>query len=321
MKNRTLLLVIICLMTICGIDKLIAGELTNVKGGSDLYPVYVLEKNKCGYINASGKLIINPGFEEAYVFHEGLAAVKFEKKYGYINTKGEVIIKPTFEGAGIFSEGLAGVKLNDKCGFINLEGKKKIDFKYKNVMAFSEGKALVIVNDKSDVSSNLYIDKQGKIVLKPKTQYVNCQKFSQGLAAVGSQNNKYGYIDIKGNEKIPLHYDAALSFSEGLGLVKENGKYGFIDINNNYVIKPKYEIALPFSDGLAVVKKANEKGYIDRTGKIVIKPKYDYAGNFNNGLAEVRYKEKGTAFSAYINKDGKIVWKGKGIRTNLWDWY
>jgi len=42
-------------------------------------------------------------------------------------------------------------------------------------------------------------------------------------------NGKYGYVDKTGKEVIPLKYDYADSFREGLARAKLNGKWGYID--------------------------------------------------------------------------------------------
>ena len=52
----------------------------------------------------------------------GLARVKIggkEGKWGFIDTKGQYVINPQFDGAGLFSEGLARVRIDSKGGFID----------------------------------------------------------------------------------------------------------------------------------------------------------------------------------------------------------
>ena len=75
-----------------------------------------------------------------------------------------------------------------------------------------------------------YIDKQGEIVIP--IQYDDAGFFSEGLARV-RVNGKYGFIDTKGNMVIPAVYDWAGDFIEGLANVEINGKYGFIDTKGN----------------------------------------------------------------------------------------
>ena len=46
-----------------------------------------------GYIDCHGEIIIEPIFEEAYEFTEGIARVEIGKRIGYINKVGEYIWK------------------------------------------------------------------------------------------------------------------------------------------------------------------------------------------------------------------------------------
>lgn len=134
-------------------------------------------------------------------------------------------------------------------------------------------------------------------------------EFSEGLAAV-RKDRKYGYIDSVGKTVIPLKYDYALSFSEGLAAIGEFGnnwmKCGYIDCTGKVVIPLKYNVAGSFSEGLAAVGEGNEDwkcGYIDRTGKMVISMQYDDAYDFSEGLAVVSQNKK----YGYIDRTGKIV--------------
>lgn len=44
-----------------------------------------------------------------------------------------------------------------------------------------------------------------------------------------SQNDKYGFIDKKGNEVIPCEYDEVDYFHDGLAYVAKGNKWGYID--------------------------------------------------------------------------------------------
>ena len=78
------------------------------------------------------------------------------------------------------------------------------------------------------------------------------------------------------------------------------------------VVKPKHLRAGNFHDGLAVVEnKKGKRGYIDKKGKVVIKQKYDWAEDFNNGLALVKQGPDEARKMAYIDKQGKHVWREK----------
>lgn len=105
---------------------------------------------KFGYIDKSGKLTINPQFDDAHDFSEGLAAVEINGKWGYIDKTGKFVINPTFDIADDFSGGLAKVWVA-KPSVIHPKMKpsvKKIDkFPWEE--------------------NNSYIDKTGKYVWEP----------------------------------------------------------------------------------------------------------------------------------------------------------
>ena len=48
---------------------------------------------KWGYIDCAGEIVIQPSFEEAYEFIDGIARVEIGKKIGYINKLGEYVWK------------------------------------------------------------------------------------------------------------------------------------------------------------------------------------------------------------------------------------
>jgi hypothetical protein len=50
---------------------------------------------KWGYVDRTGKTVVEPQFDYTYGFHGGLAMVLIDDKFGYINPKGEYIWKPT----------------------------------------------------------------------------------------------------------------------------------------------------------------------------------------------------------------------------------
>lgn len=66
---------------------------------------------KWGYADSSGRMILNPTFDGARGFHEGLAAARKENLWGYINTSGNWVIEPSFMWAGDFVHGIAKVKI------------------------------------------------------------------------------------------------------------------------------------------------------------------------------------------------------------------
>ena len=257
---------------------------------------------KYGYINKAGEIVINPQFDDAWSFSEGLARVEIGDKYGYINKAGEYVIKPQFDGAGSFSEGLAWMRIGGKEGkegFINKAGEIVINPQFDDAWSFSEGLARVEIGDKRG-----YINKAGEYVIKP--QFDDAYSFLEGLAPVrigDLKSGKWGFINKAGEYVINPQFDSAGSFSEGLASVQIGDKIGFINKAGERVIKPQFDFAWDFSEGLAWVLIGDKRGYINKAGEIVINPQFDLAWDFSEGLARVLIGDK----YGYINKAGEIV--------------
>jgi hypothetical protein len=60
-----------------------------------LYQIRV--NDKVGCIDKTGKVIVEPKFEEVEAFSEGLAFVEIEGKRGFIDKTGNMVIEPRFE--------------------------------------------------------------------------------------------------------------------------------------------------------------------------------------------------------------------------------
>ena len=86
---------------------------------------------------------------------------------------------------------------------------------------------------------------------------------------VGSRvekNDKWGFVDKKGNEVIPCIYNVVLNFSEGLAVLIKEDKYGFIDKSGKEVIPCIYNDVNYFKGGLSSVKKDDKWGFVDKKG-------------------------------------------------------
>jgi len=261
-----------------------------------------------GYVDLTGKLVIEAKFNVARNFSEGLAAVIVDGKVGYIDRTGRFVIQPQFGQGGVvsdfaFLEGLAAVvSANGRWGYIDKTGKFVIEPQFHTALPFSKGRALVGVAEPSYTIREKYgfIDKQGRSIVTP--QYVLAGNFSEGLAPV-LIGEKLGFIDLQGQIVIKPQFDAfgkcqdtggigAARFSEGLAAVNVNWKWGFIDRAGQWVIKPTWDCALPFTQGLAVVGRRDRKGrfyygYIDKTGSTIIPPQFTSAQPFTGKLASV----------------------------------
>lgn len=93
---------------------------------------YAKKDGKIGFINSSGKWVIEPAYDKARAFNLGMAPVFKDKKWGYINEKGDVVIELKYGDAEVFSDdGLAAVREGKPWGFINKKGELVIPMEYE----------------------------------------------------------------------------------------------------------------------------------------------------------------------------------------------
>lgn len=157
-----------------------------------------------------------------------------------------------------------------------------------------------------------FCDSNKNIVIIPKYDFV--YSFSEGLACV-KLNDKYGFIDKRGQEVIPIKCDWKPNsfgegnspdegkFSEGLVRVELNDKYGYIDKAGREVIPIKYDFSSRSKEGLVWVFNDHEHSYFDNTGREIIQIRYEWVGEFSEGLAEVWLNGK----RGFINNKGEEV--------------
>ncbi|MDX6304249.1 MAG: hypothetical protein QOI77_1218, partial [Blastocatellia bacterium] len=85
------------------------------------------------------------------------------------------------------------------------------------------------------------------------------------------RDDQWGFIDRTGKIIIPLQFDSANDFHEGLALVSAKGKKLFVDETGRVVITPQFDIVHDFSEGLAAVnigeKRIPNLGLISNPGK------------------------------------------------------
>jgi len=118
---------------------------------AQLRPFYSVTANKYGYINTTGKVIVEPYYDFAWSFTEGMSPMKLNQKYGYINERGAVIVPPIYDYAWMFSDGLSVVKVGEKFGFINKTGKLVIPAIYDRADNFHVDRANVCLAGKWSV--------------------------------------------------------------------------------------------------------------------------------------------------------------------------
>jgi len=246
-----------------------------------------------GFLDEGGNVVIPPVYQAAEIstvpfFSEGLCCVKDEAgDKVYIDRGGRVRIRlpnPEWKGyytkaerpscdGRFFSEGLAAVQVYVSSptpleewadwrsvprgyyyGYISKDGRMVIEPRFGSAGDFSEGLAAVTITDDGLLSDS------GEIISEwnpdPDTP---------------EPPPAWGFINQKGEVVIPMIYEKAKHFREGLAPVRVRGKWGYIDRSGRMVIGAGFEDAELFKNGVAMVVLGDKIAYIDKTGRLLVR--------------------------------------------------
>lgn len=269
--------------------------------------------------------------------------------FGYINPSGKFVIEPKYSEAEKFRNGKAvvwpeGVEPDFVGDYLALKTYDQIDKSGKTVSTISEAEHAKLRQDYMYVDPEDYDESHnGDSAFATMARKSGWQeghgndtdvadKFFEGLATKAIKLH-YVYVDKTGKQVIPKEFTDALRFSEGLAAVQtyigDKPKWGYITKDGAWAIAPQFDKASPFHQGLAVVGFENKEawvkkdsldcdhyrfGYIDRQGKFVIPPIFMNAYSFSEGLAAVRVEagreqtfEDGQKFLEKLKKEKALA--------------
>lgn len=154
-----------------------------------------------------------------------------------------------------------------------------------------------------------FIDEKGNVITKK--GYYSAYNFENGLAHVKNKKGNHGYIDKNGNEIVKVKYNNITRFKDGF--FRANYFVG-LDIRNvlmddkgKEIINLKESCLGEFHNDRSVVGVNYNKYYvIDRTGKRIIKRNYKKIFDYSDGFALVMKKKYKYNF---IDKEGKEICK------------
>jgi len=199
------------------------------------------EKGKFGFKDASGKILVQPKYDYASKYENGLVYVNIGKKYGYVNRNGVEVIPVIYDQVGYREKniGLVWVYINSKYGYVDTTNKEVIPIKYS------------------------WLDSE----------------FKNGVAKA-SIDQKYGLINRAGEEIVPIIYDRIdlIWYYSDLKsiIVEKDSKYGMIDINNKILLEIKYDwINYESEVNWAIVSMNNKKTAYDYSGNKILDFEFD----------------------------------------------
>jgi len=200
------------------------------------------EGQKVGFVDEHGRFKIDPSFDEALEFSDGLAAVKVGERWGFVDANGKMAIRPQFDAAYYFYEGVASAALDGSDVLIDRSGQVLASgFAVALEGLPAAGRVPASKGDKSG-----YLDLRGHVAIP--LIYDSGNGFSGGLAAV-EKAGKWGYIDPTGRVVIPFEFDEAGQFGSGLAPARVGTRTGFINKSGRFAFELAFDYAPGFFSG------------------------------------------------------------------------
>ena len=217
--------------------------------------------------------------------------------WGYIDANGKLAISPMYEYVNNFSCGYARVRLSggDAPIFIDTKGKmQQASFDYADDFYYKY--SLIEMNDLDGLMSTSF-------------DY-SCQPMFYGLGRMSenglvraklTSKDKWGYVNAKGENKIPAMFDYAGTFEGGVAVVGIGSKCGAINTKGDYVIQPMYDDLEAIGHGMIAFVQNDKIGLMNAGGKVVVQPIYEGLGYLvDNDLIPAYRNDK----CGFINKSG-----------------
>ncbi|MBX3130804.1 MAG: WG repeat-containing protein [Polyangiaceae bacterium] len=233
-----------------------------------------------GYVDDRGSWVVEPRFQQASAFSEGVAAVRLAGGgFRFIDRDGDSRGDAEFDEAGLHCGGLARVRRGDRWGYVNDQGALVIEARFEQARDFVEGLAAVRLGE-----AWTWITPTGRALGEPR--YERVFDASAGIGIFEHRGTR-GFVSPSG-ETLAEGLESAHEFREGLAAIQRRARWGFLDTAGQLVIPPRFAGVMGFSEGLAAARSGGAWGFIDATGEFVIPPQLSSCGSFHGGRAWVR---------------------------------
>ncbi|MCR9171112.1 MAG: WG repeat-containing protein [bacterium] len=248
----------------------------------DMMDFKYMENCKYGFIDEKGNEVIEPQYDWAGDFAEGIAPVAKNGRYFFIDTEGNKVDDKTYARLSGFRGDLCWVVKGNKGGFINRKNEVVIPLEYTNHMFFfNRGSRFGVMNKESEIGETRF-------------------QTEDGLFFLAKGEHKWGIVNDKNEVLTPFEYSTLSVPEDGYMEFEKRGKSGFGSYNNGVLkeIVPaefSYIYHYPGNDYIEVGTGdySNRKmGMYSTDGKELIPPKYEDVENCENGIYGVKIDGK-----------------------------
>lgn len=255
---------------------------------------------KCGIINENGEEVIPCKYDSMSLFDKKGYAIIYdskEEKYGMIDKENNVVIPINYIYLVPFN-----ANVNGYYSHLYLPN----DITYDYTLVQTSGDEVYTIDRQGnkifDVENSDYKSSSGTTTL------------TQNLLPV-EKNSLYGFIDMQGNEVIPLKYNnIKWDFVNGYACVSIGGNYGIINAKGEEILPFEYSSIDPFDqNGLAVANRedSNNQLVIDLAGNIAYETSNSiealgggyFKESSNSGTEIIQITTDGGNYETYLPKE------------------
>lgn len=255
-----------------------------------------------GYLNETGKPVIEATYEMATDFWEGRAVVLTENGvYELIDIMGKTILGLNYQYVGNISDGMMRFRSVEggKYGYLDNDGNIAIQPVFTECNDFIGINA--VVNTSEDYSNHRkgLINKNGDFVIQP--QYSEILQLGEERVALGTPidpdniyiGSKYALATVDGKLLTDFAFFSIGQFQDGIASVHDNTATYFIDTTGSRIEN------LPSAEGAGTIKKMGSliyaeidqrTFYMNENGKLVYQPSTCITLGNSAQICEKKYK-------------------------------
>ncbi|WP_158098765.1 WG repeat-containing protein [Barnesiella sp. An55] len=204
----------------------------------------IARAGKRGFISINtGDMIIEPQYQKAWVFSEGLGAVVSNGKIGFINARNEVVIPFQYDYVAsrdqdidyLFRNGYCTMTdSKGRCGLIDTTGRWVVTPAYDQVWTPHCTGYRIVIND----CKYGLLDPSGRLVYP--AEYDHIDLADEGTGIILAKDGKKWQVDFDGHVVQPFMYDESILLDYPVGY-SESGEVLYA--HSNYLI---YEVSLMY---------------------------------------------------------------------------
>lgn len=277
-------------------DRNISIEISNLTEGndSDLYAKIKINSSSTIINTTTGKEVYKYTLDDINVLDNNVFYIKNSSgKNKYFIIKNDKVVYESSDYKRIRVENLnsniaIGIKEDASIDYINIIDKKVINNDESIKYTYSDG---VILKEQYNFNAKkimytIYTPSKEFGTFSDLKPYDN--KYVNGYLKIKTENDKYEFINKKGNVITKKAYEELSDFNKnGYAIVSNDNLYGVIDSKGKEIIDEKYDEIIFLNDNLFknvkkisknelfIFKENNKYGIINSDGKVVIKANYD----------------------------------------------